>query len=95
MVHRLIVGARAAEAAIAAYNAGLSYKGTSPMDLAPFFVNTVRVFSNLDVFDGPQRDQFDAQLVEVGIPFGGIVVRPDQGAQLRVIGRPLVQVSTE
>jgi hypothetical protein len=93
MIHRLVVGAKATDAAIAAYNAGLSYKYTPPMDLEPFITNTVRVFSNLDIFTADDQAEFDAQLVEVGKPFGGIAVRPDEGPALRVVGRALVKVA--
>ena len=93
MIHRLIVGAKAPGAAIAAYNAGLSYKYAPPMDLEPFFTNTVRVFSNLDVFTGEDQEKFDAQLVEIGIPFGGVTVRNDSSNTLLVIGRALVSVT--
>jgi hypothetical protein len=93
MIHRLIVGAKATDAAIAAYNAGLSYKYAPPMDLEPYFANTVRVFSNLDVFTEQDQGKFDAQLVEIGIPFGGITVRSDSSNTLLVIGRALVKVA--
>jgi len=93
MIHRLIVGAKATDAAIAAYNAGLSYKYAPPMDLEPFFPNNVRVFSNLDVFTAEDQEKFDAQLVEIGIPFGGIAVRNDSANTLLVIGRALVKVT--
>jgi hypothetical protein len=93
MIHRIIVGAKATDAAIAAYNAGLSYKYAPPMDLEPYFTNTVRVFSNLDVFTAQDQEKFDAQLVEIGIPFGGIDVRNDSANTLLVIGRALVSVT--
>jgi hypothetical protein len=93
MIHRLILGARATDAAIAAYNAGLSYKYAPPMDLEPILTNTVRVFSNLDVFTAEDQHKFDAQLLEIGKPFGGIIVRNDEANSLLVIGRALIKIS--
>lgn len=93
MIHRLIVGAKVTDAAVAAYNAGLSYKYAPPMDLEPYFPNTVRVFSNLDVFTAQDQEKFDAQLVEIGVPFGGITVRNDSSNTLLVIGRALVSIT--
>jgi hypothetical protein len=92
MIHRIIEGQNASRVAIAAYNAGLCYKNISPMDLAPYFVNCVRVFSNPDVIEVAQQQQFDAQLTELGDTFGGIAVRHDVGAFLEVNGRPLVPI---
>jgi hypothetical protein len=92
MIHRILEGENATKAAIAAYDAGLCYKNISPMDLSPFFVNCVRVFSNPEVIEVPQQRQFDAQLTELSAAFGDIAVRPDVGAFLEVNGRPLVSI---
>jgi hypothetical protein len=94
MIHRIIEGEHADQVAIAVYNDGLSYKDVSPMDLAPYFVNCVRVFSNLDVVDATQQAEFDGQLKAIGEKFGGILVKHDVGAYLRVIGRPLISISS-
>jgi hypothetical protein len=92
MIHRVIEGQNANQVAIAAYNGGICYKGVSPMDLSPYFVNCVRVFSNLEVIEIADQQKFDAQLTELGDTLGGITVRHDVGAYLGVIGRPLVNI---
>jgi hypothetical protein len=85
MIHRILEGPRVLEVGTALYQAGESY--LKPRDMEPAFANCIRVFSKLDVLTPEQQYAFDTRCQEIGLSFGGIVVRHDVGAYLGFPGR--------
>jgi hypothetical protein len=86
MIHRILEGRRAGDMAKAIFVAGDSM--FPPLSLEPDFVNCFRIFSKLEVVTAADQERFDSMLNEVGLKYGEIVVRPDVGAFLGVIGHP-------
>jgi len=85
MIHRILEGPRVLEVGTALYKAGESY--VRPRDMAPDFPNCCRVFSKLDVLTPEQQYAFDTRCQEIGLSYGGIIVRHDVGAYLGFPGR--------
>jgi hypothetical protein len=86
MVHRILEGSEACEVGKAVYLAHQSY--WPPMSLEPDFPNCVRVFSRLEVVTPEQQRAFDSLLKEISKGHGDVVVRPDVGNLLLVLGHP-------
>jgi hypothetical protein len=84
MIHRILEGPRAGEAAKALFAAGDSF--LPPLSMEPSFVNCFRVFSKLEVLTPEQQQQFDTRCQEVGLAYGGVIVRADVGSYLGFAG---------
>jgi len=86
MIHRILEGENGAEVA---KNLLKDEKLAAAFDLAPFFVNCVRVVSLPGVITPTQIEQFDDLLAEAGWR-KGVQWTHDVGAFLKVVGRPIV-----
>jgi hypothetical protein len=85
MIHRILEGPRVLEVGMALFVAGESL--LKPRDMEPTFANCCRVFSKLDVVTPEQQHAFDARCQEIGLNYGGIIVRHDVGSYLGFPGR--------
>lgn len=85
MIHRILEGPRVLEVGMTLYVAGESL--LKPRDMEPTFANCCRVFSKLDVVTPEQQHAFDARCQEIGLNYGGIIVRHDVGSYLGFPGR--------
>jgi len=83
MIHRILEGQNAVDVATDLLGAK---KLTAAFDLAPIFVNIVRVVSLPDVIKPDQIDRFDDMLSEAGA-LKGVQWGYDVGAYLKVVGR--------
>jgi hypothetical protein len=85
MIHRILLGQNADEVATDLLN---QKQLSAAFDLAPYFVNCVRVLSLPIVNTPAQQEMFDDMLAEAGWQ-KGVQWTYDVGAYLRVTGRPI------
>jgi hypothetical protein len=82
VIHRILVGEKAGEVA---KNLLAERRLTAAFDLAPYFVNHVRVVSLPNVITPTDQERFDDMLAEAGWQ-SGVQWTYDVGAYLRVVG---------
>jgi hypothetical protein len=87
MTHRILEGQKAAEVARDLLKA-VPPKILAAWDLAPYFVNCVRVVSPPRVINPADQEDFDNTLADAGWQ-RGVKWTYDVGAYLRVIGTPV------
>ena len=85
-MHRILEGQNGVDVAQELLRAN---KLTAAFDLAPIFVNIVRVVSLPDVIKPDQIEEFDNMLSEAGA-LKGVQWGHDVGAYLKVVGRQIM-----
>jgi hypothetical protein len=85
VIHRILEGPRVLEVGWALFVSGQSF--LKPRDMQPTFPNRCRVFSKLDVVTPEQQHAFDTTCQEIGLHYGGVIVRHDVGSYLGFPGR--------